>query len=416
MRYALGMLSEVERRVVEALSTRRERMLADLAAWVALPTGPGGGAIEELRSILCRRAEALGARVEFVNTEARPDWLYREPGERASGRVPATAICRCENARGGARFPLLISGHLDTVHTPSPEFGALRISPDGQRGLGPGCSDMKGGLVLAVHALETLREAGVHLDWTLILNADEETGSFGSARAIQREAARVASAGGWGLALEPSLPDGSIVTQRAGSGQFMIEARGKSAHAGRDFAKGASAVVALARAIDDAAQLPEPELNRIVNFGPLLGGTTTNSVPDLARAWGNIRFANAADAEALVRALKSICQSNERGPGGTSLELQHALARPAKEPLPRTRRLAELIRAAGADLGQTIAFVTTGGVCDGNLMQAEGLATIDTLGVRGGGLHTREEWVDLSGLVERAALLAVTMLRAAQTA
>ena len=85
--------------------------------------------------------------------------------------------------------------------------------------------------------------------------------------------------------------------------------------------------------------------------------------------------------------------------------------RPAKPLIPATQRLADLARAAAEDLGQKLPFGSPGGVCDGNNLQAAGLPTIDTLGVRGGALHTLQEWIDLSSLVERCQMLAVVVMR-----
>src|SRR5205085_3197779 len=90
---------------------------------------------------------------------------------------------------------------------------------------------------------------------------------------------------------------------------------------------------------------------------------------------------------------------------------QISFNRPAKPATPGTMKLAEAARAAAEDLGQKLPFGKTGGVCDGNILQDAGLATIDTLGVRGGGLHTPQEWIELSSLVERAQLLALVISR-----
>jgi glutamate carboxypeptidase len=79
-------------------------------------------------------------------------------------------------------------------------------------------------------------------------------------------------------------------------------------------------------------------------------------------------------------------------------------------------RLAAIARGASEDLGRALPFGRTGGVCDGNNLQAAGLPTIDTLGVRGGNLHREDEWVDLDGLVDRAQLAALAALRIAAAA
>eukprot|EP01025_Chloroclados_australasicus_P016110 TRINITY_DN17924_c4_g1_i1.p2 TRINITY_DN17924_c4_g1~~TRINITY_DN17924_c4_g1_i1.p2 ORF type:complete len:214 (+),score=52.98 TRINITY_DN17924_c4_g1_i1:35-643(+) len=118
---------------------------------------------------------------------------------------------------------VLIAGHLDTVHPDGGPFQELTVAEDGATAVGPGCVDMKGGLVIAACALESLEEAGVPASWTYLLNADEETGSYHSEAALRDQA----SQHDFGLALEPALPGGELAIERMGSGQFMIEAERK---------------------------------------------------------------------------------------------------------------------------------------------------------------------------------------------
>jgi glutamate carboxypeptidase len=269
---------------------------------------------------------------------------------------------------------------------------------------------MKGGLVIAVAALEALEENGIAAPWTFILNSDEETGSYHSEHALRAEARRTRDARGIGLVFEPALPDGSLVVERLGSGQFLIEARGRSAHVGRDFEKGISAVTALARAVAAAADLPDPNRGKIANIGPLEGGSATNVVPDRARAWGNVRYPTQAIADELEAGLRRL----ETGHGTLpEVIVKTSFNRPAKPLTPEVQRLADAARQAAEDLGQRLPFGKTGGVCDGNILQDEGLPTIDTLGVRGGGLHTTDEWIDLPSLVERCQLTALLISRLA---
>lgn len=188
----------------------------------------------------------------------------------------------------------------------------------------------------------------------------------------------------------------------------MIEATGKAAHVGRDFASGVSAVNELARCILKVAEIPDPARGLIASIGPLQGNAAANAVPDRARAWGNVRYPTPAAARDLESRLRSL----ETAPGALpGVRLFTSFNRPCKPLTDETRRLAELARDAAADLNQNLPFGTTGGVCDGNNLQDEGLATLDTLGVRGGGLHTPREWIDLSSLVERAQLLAILLMR-----
>lgn len=399
-------LSDRESRVCRAIHGRAASLLEDLRLHVGLPTGGRNiAALDETRERLTARAKALGASCSIVPGDERPAWLYGEtPGQKP---LP-TAICH-RPASGGRE--ILLAGHLDTVHDPAGPFRELAISHDGKTATGPGCVDMKGGLVIALTALEALEEAGERLPWTLLLNSDEETGSYHSFRAIYDEAKRVHAAGGVGIALEPATADGGLVVERAGSGQFMIECRGKSAHVGRDFASGVSAVSALARVVIQAEKLADPAAGVIANIGPLQGGTATNVVPELARAWGNVRFASPEDARRLQGQIEALASA----PGllaGASVHVHTSFGRPAKPLTPAVQRFADLCRAAAESLGQKLPFAKTAGVCDGNIMQAAGLTTLDTLGVRGGGLHTPQEWIERPSLVERCQLLAIVMMRA----
>lgn len=402
-------LSTFERDVCRRIEQRREAMLADLRLHVETPTGGRNlAALDQTREWLTSRARRLGATIDIIPGVSRPPWLYR--ASAADAPLP-TAVCRRPGTGPNTGREVLLAGHLDTVHDPAGDFRSLTIAPDGATAVGPGCVDMKGGLVITLAALEALGDAGFQGAWTLVLNADEETGSYHSAGAIFDEARRVHAAGGVGIAVEPASGTDGLVVERPGSGQFMIEARGKSAHVGRDFSKGVSAVRLLASALLRVLDLTDPKRGVLVNIAPLEGGQATNVVPDLARAWGNVRFMDPADAalfeQQARQALRELCT----GTGG-SLDLLVSFARPAKPRTPETMRLAELAKGVADDLGQPMTFASTGGVCDGNIMQAAGLPTIDTLGVRGGGLHTTSEWIDLASIVPRCQLLALTILRA----
>jgi glutamate carboxypeptidase len=275
---------------------------------------------------------------------------------------------------------------------------------------------MKGGLVIGVAALEAIARTNVAPDlvWAFLLNSDEETGSYHSEGAIAAEA----SSGHYahGLALEPATPEGGLVVERAGSGQFLIEVVGRSAHVGRDFASGVSAVNALAHMIVDIEKMVDPARGIIMNLGPIQGGHATNVVPDLARAWGNVRFKHAADADAIARALNDVAARHTVPSGLPQVRVRTSFIRAAKPLTPGTQALAEAARKVADDLGQQLPFTKTAGVCDGNIMQASGLPTIDTVGVRGGGLHTPQEWIELASLVERCQMLAVLVMRLSRMA
>jgi glutamate carboxypeptidase len=396
-------LSGLEQKIVQAVESRKSALLEDLRLHVEIPTGGfNEDGIELTRQLLTARLKGLGAIHRQVPGDTKPGWLGGGTGGDCGVYIPSTSVCaRLGNAIDGR---VLIAGHMDTVHDPAGPFRLLSIAPGRKTATGPGCVDMKGGLVIAMAALEVLEELGVPASWTFLLNGDEETGTYHSERAIREQAV----GHDFGLALEPALPGGALAIERVGSGQFMIETRGRAAHAGREFAKGVSAVNKLAECILAVARMPRPEAGTVANIGPLRGGVATNAVPDSAAAWGNVRFPDPASADELGAMLDSLQTEADAMPG---VVVRRSFNRPAKPLIPGTERLALRARGVAEDLGMTLPFEKTGGVCDGNIMQDAGLPTIDTVGVRGGGLHTPEEWIDLTSLVERCQMLAILIAR-----
>lgn len=392
-------LSSGEQHLCRIIEQRHRSLLDDLRLHVSIPTGGfNTPALDETRERFAVRLASLGATLNIRPGDPKPEWL---PGG-SSPSIPPTLVASRLQTRASAR--VLIAGHLDTVHDPQGPFRELSIASDGKTATGPGCVDMKGGLVIAVAALEALEEAGLPASWSFLMNSDEETGSYHSEAALRAEAA----AHDVGLAIEPALPGGALAISRLGSGQFMVEAHGKAAHVGREFEKGVSAVTALARVIVAIGEMPDVASGRIINIGPVQGGVATNVVPDLARAWGNVRFPNQGVADELDRMLETL---TTRSGGLPAINILRSFNRPAKPETPGVHHLALAARGVAEDLGQTLPFASTGGVCDGNILQSAGLPTIDTLGVRGGGLHTPNEWIELASLVERCQMLGVLIHR-----
>ncbi len=410
-------LTALESRLAAAIRSRHAALLDDLRTFVNIPTGMGHArGLDETRERLVARCAALGAAPEFIPGEDRPTWLDSraiqagraiDPAPDASTPPPPTVVCRrATSPNANPASAVLIAGHLDTVHDPRGHFTTLSIDPSNTRATGPGCVDMKGGLVIAMHALEALAEIGATASWSFMLNSDEETGSFHSDRALRAEAAsgRYCAA----IALEPAMSKGELAISRGGSGQFLLHAHGRQAHVGRDFTAGRSATAALCDRVLKAHALSDPTLGVCVNISPLHCDQPTNVVSDSALAWGNVRYPSPMSGDALRARLESLNDPTDAMP---RVEVRTTFNRPAKPITPETESLALAARAVAEALGQQLPFNTTAGVCDGNNLQAAGLPTIDTLGVRGGGLHTLDEWIDLGSLVERCQLLAVLIHR-----
>jgi len=393
-----------------ALDERAPRMRDDLARHVAIPTGwnhtPG---LDEYRGLLIDRLRAIGAVVEKRPGDPKPDWLLGG----GDGAIAPIAVCRSEAMQRGdsAAARVLICCHLDTVFDPAGDFREMTIAEGGETAVGPGVVDMKGGILTTLNALEVLHQLGAKTPWTLVLTSDEETGSYCSDRVMREEAGNHDI----GLATEPALPGGELAVERMGAGQFLVETTGRSAHVGRNFTDGVSAVTALAEALVAISTMPDPARGRTVSVGPLKGGDATNAVPDSAAGWGNARFPTKEIGDEIIAMLEALQRDEDLDAGVAGVRIKHSFKRPAKPLTEPTRQLALIARRAAEDLGQKLPFASTGGVCDGNILQDAGLPAIDTLGVRGGGLHTTDEWIELKSLPERAQLMAVLLARLAES-
>lgn len=300
---------------------------------------------------------------------------------------------------GGKRF--LFIGHMDTV------FGEgtaarrpFRVEAD--RAFGPGVCDMKGGLLAGIHALEALREDGWDrfAELTYVCNPDEEIGSVFSTPIIREAAQGVDVA----LVLESARETGAIVSARKGTTGGPIEVVGRSAHAGVEPERGRSAILAAAHLIRSLHDLNGSRPGVTVNVGVIEGGTRPNVVPDRCRMEIDIRAPDAgsfdatkAEIEAIVAAAPEDCSAAIRWYG------EH---RPM-ERTDATARLVEEARAAALELGiGELPEAATGGASDANTTAAMGIPTLDGLGPVGGGPHSDDEWLDLSTVVPRTALLA----------
>jgi glutamate carboxypeptidase len=303
---------------------------------------------------------------------------------------------------------VLLTGHMDTVYGADHPFQALEWL-DERTLRGPGVADMKGGLAVmlaALAALETSSHRG-RIGYEVVINSDEEVGSPGSAALIARAAQGKKAA----LTYEPAaLPDGTLAGARPGSGNFSIHVAGGNAHAGRNPEEGRNAIVAAA---DLALRLDRAKHAGLkVNPARIDGGGPNNVVPDQAVLRVNLRPATPQD-EAHARALLEETIATVAAAHDVRIHLHGGFGRPPKPLDARAEELFALVRRCGADLGQEIGWRDTGGVCDGNNIAACGVPVVDTMGVRGGAIHSDQEYLIVDSLVERARLSALTILRLA---
>ena len=379
-------------------------MLERTLAWAAINSGSRNMAG------LAAMAEAVEPALAALGQVAR---VAPTPVAAVDATGTAQPLAHGDNlhlvVRPDAPVRVLLTGHIDTVFAVDHPFQACRWL-DATTINGPGTADMKGGIAVMLAALEAVEASPFAggLGYEVVLNSDEEVSSLGSAALLRAAALRCHL----GLTYEPALPDGTLAGARKGSGNFAAVVRGRAAHAGREPEKGRNALLAAADLALRLAALVGDGLS--VNPAKIDGGGPNNIVPDLAVLRFNVRPATLADqARAEVDIADLVAAVAARH--DVAINLDGGFARPPKPIDANQRRLFDLVADCGAAIGLPVGWRNTGGVCDGNNLAATGLAVVDTMGVRGGAIHSDAEFMLTDSLVERARLSALVLMRVAQS-
>lgn len=372
------------------IDAQHERLCGLVAEWASINSGsrnvPGLGA--------CTRAVAKA--FEPLCGDVQRIDLGRDFGR-------ALRITK----RPEARRRVLLAIHADTVYGPDDPFRQVTLK-DPNTLCGPGVVDAKGGLAVMLAALEALERSPVasNVGWDVLINPDEELGSPASAPLF----AELAKGASLGLLFEPALPDGALVSARKGSGNFTVTVTGRAAHVGRDFDAGRNAIHALAGIVSALAAMNGGSPGLTVNVGRVEGGGALNVVPDRATCGFNVRVQDRRQQRAIEQYLRDL-------PGrvgeGISASVAGSFTAPPKPLDAPTLALLEHVRACGEELGLDVTWHETGGTCDGNRLAAAGLPNVDSLGPRGGGLHSPAEFLLLDSLTERAKLTALLLMKLA---
>jgi glutamate carboxypeptidase len=398
----MGGLSSTEEAIIERAAA--EPMLDQVLEWSAVNSGSRNiDGLGRMSALLGDAFSALPGSVVLVDAE--PVDAVDPSGRKIDLQHGRNLHLK---VRPDAPVQLLFTGHMDTVFAADHPFQQTRWLDDEVLN-GPGVADMKGGIAVMLSALKAVEasEAAASLGYEVIINSDEEVGSLGSA-ALIADAARAKKAA---LTYEPSaLPDGTLAGARPGSGNFAITIHGRSAHAGRNPEDGRNAITAAAHLTLLFEAMRQPGLS--VNPARIDGGSPTNVVPDIAILRVNLRPAT-PELQRIASAMIDEAIALVSAEREVQIDLHGGFARPPKPMTPEAEALFVLVRQAGADLGQTIAWQASGGVCDGNNIAACGVPVVDTMGVRGGKIHSMEEFLIVESLKERAALSALTILRLA---
>jgi len=391
-------LSQIDARIDAAA------MLDQVQSWCAINTGTANIAgLAKQAEVLAAAFAQLPGEVELV--DPAPVTAIAADGtefEKAHGQHLVLRVRPTANRR------ILLTGHMDTVFPVDHPFQQLTWLEEGVLG-GPGVADMKGGIAVILHSLMAFEETASagSLGYDVLINSDEETGSLASSALIAQMAQGKLAA----LTYEPAaLPDGTLAHSRGGTGNYSITISGKSAHAGRNPHEGRNALVAAADLILRLKAMEREDIT--INPAKLEGGGPNNVVPDHALLRFNIRPKSTEAMEGFDSELNNLLRTIE-AEHDVSAHRHGGVTRPPKPVDDQAQRLFDLVRECGAELGQDIKWQSTGGVCDGNNIAACGVPVVDTMGARGGSIHSSDEFLITDSLAERAALSARVIERLA---
>lgn len=387
---------------LSSISDAGNRILETLPVWSEVNSGSGN--LEGLNKMAQITSEAFGALgYAPLRITTKPVPFIDDTGNL--GTIERGPILHF-TAREDAPRRIMLAGHIDTVFPKDSHFQKVVKRPDGTLH-GPGVADMKGGILVMLEALRCLEASpfAENIGIDVVLNSDEEVASHASSAYMESIAAKADV----GFVFEPALADGTLAGARAGSGNYDVVVTGRAAHAGREFDKGRNAIVGVAKVIGALNTLNGQRENVTFNLGLVNGGSALNVVPEKAIIRLNVRARTPEDLKWADTAIREIIEAGAFGED-LNVELHGRIHRPAK---PMTRQLEclfNVVKAAGGMLDQRIAWVATGGCCDGNNLAAAGLPTVDTMGVRGAYIHSDQEYAVIDSFSERAELTALSLL------
>jgi glutamate carboxypeptidase len=390
-----GVSADELRRLETTVGGGLPRFLEELERLCDIDCGsysPAG--VNEVATWVAAAFEGLGGTVA-----RRPD---------PDGRYGDTIIGTFRGREGGPR--LLLIGHMDTVF-PDGTAAERPFRIEDGIALGPGVTDMKGGLLAGIHALAALRELGGG-SWdglpferiTYVANPDEEIGSPSSTLHIRAIAAETDAC----FVLECARANGDFVSSRKGIADLRLSIHGRAAHAGVEPEKGRSAILAGARIVERVQALNGRWPGVTANVGVFQSGTRPNVVPDLASLELDVRGVTRTELEAAVAAIHTIAA--EPGVPDVSVEIEQMAGWLPMEKLERSGRLADHVIALAARLGFSTLDVATGGASDANTTSGMGVPSIDGLGPIGGRDHSPDEYLEVDSIVPRTTLLAALLL------
>lgn len=364
-----------------------DKMLNGLKPWIECESPTfDAAAVDRMMDLAAYDLAAAGAEIERI------------PGRMGFGGSVRARFPHKDFGKPG----ILISGHLDTVHP----IGTLEVNPwriEGGKVYGPGIQDMKGGNYVSVEAIRQIALAGLEtpLPVTVLFTPDEEAGTPSTRELIEMEARK----NKYVLVPEPAKPDGGAVTGRYAIARFNVKTRGRPSHAGWALKEGRSAIAAMARKILEIEAMTTDDCT--FSVGVVHAGTWVNCVSSSCEAEVLSMAKRQEDLDKGVEAMLALNgEEND-----VIVEVTRGVTRPVWEPDDGVIAMYELARDIGKEIGFDLTHGSAGGGSDGNFTGAMGIPTLDSIGVRGAGLHTLGEHIEIDSLEERARLIAGMLLQ-----
>ncbi len=360
-----------------------DEMLTGLRPWIETESPTfDGAAVNRMMDVVQHDLAILGARTERI------------PSPMGLGDSLRAEMPHPKAGEGG----ILLLGHMDTVH-PIGTLAKLPYKREGEICYGPGLMDMKGGNYVYLDALRKLLAAGIEtpLPVTVLFTPDEEIGTPATRRLIEEEAKRHK----YILVPEPARPDGGAVIGRYAIARFNLQTRGRPSHAGWALSEGRSAIAEMAKAVGTIEGMTTEDCT--FSLGVFHAGQWVNCVSSVCDAEVLSMAKTQEQLDAGVEKMMAL-NSDE---GDVIMEIRRGVTRPVWEPdQPGTMAMLKLAQDIGGELGIEITGSSAGGGSDGNFTGFLGLPTLDSIGVRGKGLHTLQEHIYIDSLTERAKLAA----------
>jgi glutamate carboxypeptidase len=366
-----------------------DEILAGLKPWIECESPTyDAAAVNRMMDIAAYDMAALGAHIERI------------PGRMGFG---GSVRARFPHPDIGRIPGILIAGHMDTVHP----IGTLNVLPfkrDGDVCYGPGLMDMKGGNYVSLEAIRQMARAGLQtpLPVTVLFTPDEEVGTPSTRDLIEAEAAR----NKYVLVPEPGHEDGGVTIGRYAIARFNLRTVGQPSHAGARLEDGKSAIAAMARKIVEIEDMTGPDCT--FSVGVIHAGQWVNCVSSFCDAQALSMAKKQEDLDDGVARMLDL----QGTANGVEFQVTRGVTRPVWKPdHPGTLEIFEIAKDIAKELGFEMKGRSQGGGSDGNFTGAMGVPTLDSLGVRGHGLHTLNEHIHVSSLTERARLIAGLLMR-----